>query len=69
MGKRISVTDESSSGRNRRFRDNGNGREMGRAELVRRIEGGEYPNYHVRVVNDVKTPVSNPDTSAKNNLG
>lgn len=68
MGKRISVTGESDSGRNQRFRDNTSGREMSRSEFVRQIESGNYPNYHVRVVNDVKTPVSNPDSSANNNL-
>jgi hypothetical protein len=69
MGKRISVVGESDSGRNQRFRDNSTGREMSRAELVRQIENGKYQNYHVRVVNDVKTPVSNPDRSEHNNLG
>ena len=69
MGKRISVTQESDSGRNQRFRDNHTGESLSRTELVRRIEGGGYPNYHVREVNGVKTPVSNPDGSSNNNLG
>lgn len=68
MGKRISVVSESDSGRNQQFRDNATGREMSRGEFVRQIESGNYPKYHVRVVNDVKTPVSNPDGSANNNL-
>jgi hypothetical protein len=68
MRKRISVTSETESGRNTRFRDNVSGREMSRGELVRRIEEGQYPNYHVRVVNNVRTPVSNPDSSENNNL-
>lgn len=67
--KRVSVTDESESGRNQAFHDNSTGRSMSRAELVRSIEGGSYPNYHVRVINGVKTPVSNPDRSEGNNLG
>lgn len=69
MGKRISVTRESDSGRNQQFRDNSTGREMSRSELVQRIQQGQYPNYHVRDVNGIPTPVSNPDGSENNNLG
>lgn len=66
--KRVSVTQESDSGRNLRFRDNRRGGEMTRAQFVNSIENGQYPEYHVRVINDVKTPVSNPDKSDANNL-
>jgi len=69
MPKRITVTNETDSGRNQRFRDNYTDDEMSRAEFVRRIEQGQYDNYHVREVNGVKTPVSNPDQSENNNLG
>ncbi len=41
---------------------------MTRAQFVRQIEQGNYANYHVRKINDVKTPVSNPDDSEGNNL-
>jgi hypothetical protein len=41
---------------------------MTRPEFVRQIESGNYDNYHVRKINGVKTPVSNPDNSEKNNL-
>lgn len=68
-GKRIKVVDETESGRNQRFQDTRTGEEMSRGELVRRIEKGEYPHYHVREVNGVKTPCSNPDGSEGNNLG
>jgi hypothetical protein len=67
--KRISVTQESTSGRNERFRDNYSGATMSRAEFVRRIERGDYSRFHVRVVNGVRTPASNPDGSPHNNLG
>lgn len=67
--KRVSVIDESASGRNQRFRDNYGGNEMSRAEFVREIKQGNYPRYHVRDVNGVPTPVSNPDSSENNNLG
>ena len=69
MPKRVSVTQENDSGRNQRFRDNYNGSEMSRSEFVRQIERGNYEHYHIRNINGVKTPVSNPDKSENNNLG
>ena len=68
-GKRIKVVEESDSGRNQRFQDTVSREVLTRAELVRRIERGKYPNYHVRDVAGKKTPVSNPDHSEGNNLG
>lgn len=69
MGKRISVTSETKTGRNNTFRDNVTGATMTRAQFVRQIENNVYDNYHVRVINGIKTPVSNPDKSSNNNLG
>ena len=69
MGKRITVIEEDGDGRNKRFRDNSTGKTMSRAELVKEIERGKYGGYHVRIINGVKTPVSNPDSSENNNLG
>ena len=66
--KRIAVTQESDSGRNEHFHDNYTRADMTRAEFVRKIEQGSYPNYHVRKINGVKTPVSNPDEKEGNNL-
>lgn len=68
MPGRVTVTQESETGRNQQFRDNRTGTTMSRAEFVRQIEAGNYPNYHVREINNVKTPVSNPDSSEGNNL-
>jgi hypothetical protein len=68
MPKRITVVQESDTGRNEKFRDNQTGTLMSRPELVWKIESGDYPNYHTRKINDVKTPVSNPDSSKNNNL-
>lgn len=68
MPKRISTTKESKTGRNLRFKDNFTKKEMSRGEFVKEIENGNYDNYHVRKVNGVKTPVSNPDSSSNNNL-
>jgi|3_EtaG_2_1085321.scaffolds.fasta_scaffold02846_2 hypothetical protein len=66
--KRVSVTSESDSGRNKAFHDNYTGADMTRGQFVREIERGNYPNHHVRNINGVKTPVSNPDGSTNNNL-
>ena len=66
--KRVTVTQESDRGRNQRFHDNYNGGDMTRAQFVRQIESGNYSNYHVREINGVKTPVSNPDNTTNNNL-
>ena len=67
--KRISVTKETSTGRNTEFRDNHTGRPMSRGEFADRIDSGEYRNYHVRVIDGKRTPVSNPDGKGSNNLG
>lgn len=69
MPKRVTVTRESDSGRNERFHDNFTESNMTRNQFVREIERGNYPNHHIREINGVKTPVSNPDKSEINNLG
>lgn len=66
---RVTVNTESASGRNLTFHDNVSGRNMNAAQFVRSIELGNYEDYHVRVINGIKTPVSNPDSSTGNNLG
>ena len=68
MAGRIKVTQESDSGRNQRFRDTRTGQDMTRTQFVREIESGQYDNYHVREINGIKTPVSNPDNTKNNNL-
>ena len=67
--KRVSVTREDGNGRNEKFHDNVTGEDLSRAQFVRKIEEGQYDNFHVRVIHGVKTPVSNPDSSENNNLG
>lgn len=69
MPKRVSVKLESETGRNERFHDNFKNRDMSRTQFVDRIKRGEYENYHVRTINGVETPVSNPDKNRNNNLG
>lgn len=66
--KRVTVTKESDTGRNQQFHDNKTGKDMTRAKFVKEIEGGKYDDYHVRKVNGLKTPASNPDGSSDNNL-
>ena len=68
MPKRVKVTSESNSGRNKRFHDNFTGADMTRSQFVKEIEKGVYSKYHVREINGVKTPVSNPDSTKNNNL-
>ncbi len=68
MAKSVKVTKESDSGRNQEFIDTKSGRHMGRSDFVKKIEEGNYDDYHVRRINGVKTPVSNPDHSEGNNL-
>lgn len=59
---KIKKTKENSKGRNTHF-------ELPRAQVVKQIEAGILPGYHVRVINGVKTPCSNPDKKKSNNLG
>lgn len=66
---RVEVNRESKTGRNETFHDNVTGRNMNREQFVKSIEKGNYPGYHVRTVNGVPTPCSNPDKSEDNNLG
>lgn len=66
--KRVTVTKESNTGRNQKFHDNYTGADMSRPDFVKQIENGNYSNYHVRNVNGIKTPVSNPDGKSNNNL-
>lgn len=66
--KRVTVTQESDTGRNQKFHDNKTGDDMTRTQFVKKIETGEYEKYHVRKVNGIKTPVSNPDSKTNNNL-
>ena len=69
MAKSVRVTDESESGRNLQFHDNKTGENMNRAQFVREIEQGKFPDYYVKEMNGLKTPVSKPDKSESNNLG
>jgi len=67
--KRITVIRETDTGRNIEFRDNYNGRTMSRSQFVWEIKQWNYPKYHIRNINKIETPVSNPDNTTNNNLG
>jgi len=67
MSKNVKVVQETPSGRNTKFQDGP--RVISRPEFVKEIKQGEHPDYHVRRVNGVPTPVSNPDGKKGNNLG
>lgn len=69
MKKRVSVTAKSKTGRNEKFHDNLTGRNMNREQFARSIELGQYEKHHVRIINGIPTPCSNPDCSTRNNLG
>ena len=66
---RVTVIQESQSGRNETFHDNKTGVDMTRNQFVKEIQKDNYPNYHIRNINGIKTPVSNPDGKESNNLG
>lgn len=67
--KNVKVTRESDSGRNLGFKNTSTGRYMNRQTFVKAIKAGNYDGYHVRLINGIETPCSNPDKSSKNNLG
>ena len=70
MGRqRVSVTRESNTGRNQGFFFYFTGSNMTRGQFVKEINSGNYSNYHIRNINGVATPVSNPDSTRNNNLG
>lgn len=66
--KPLVVLEEGKKGRNLKFLDMISGEVMGRDTVVARIESGNYPNYTVKVINGISTPVSKPDGRETNNL-
>ena len=52
--KKVTVTKETDSGRNTNFHDNYTNEDMSRSEFVKKIEQGEYPNYHIREIGGIK---------------
>ena len=69
MPKRVKVIEETGTGRDSKFHDNFNNIDMSRNQFVDEIRKGTYPNHHIRIINGIETPVSNPDKKKNNNLG
>ena len=65
---RLIVTRENNTGRNTHFQDTLTGENMTRAQTVKKIKIGEYDDFHIRKINGIDTPVSNPDSDNENNL-
>ena len=65
----IKVIEESESGRNKKFRDTVKNKIMTSPQFVKEIENGNYRKFHIRKINGIKTPVSNPNKKTKDNLG
>lgn len=63
VSDRAIVLQESSSSNDMNFRDIQTGLRMTRAEFVRAIEKGKYPDYHIRIIEGLKIPVLNRDSS------
>ena len=66
---KLVVTQQSDSGRNEHFKNTQTGQDKTRAQTLKDIKAGKLLGYHIRVINGVETPVSNPDNSENNNLG
>jgi hypothetical protein len=64
----LRVLRESETGRDILYGDLNTYEEYTLPELVQRIEAGLYPNYHLRVINDIQTPVSNPNKIVADNI-
>lgn len=69
MAKNVRSVAQNSTGRNTTFKDVSSGTKMTRSQFVSKIENNKYSDYHVRIINGIKTPCSNPDKSERNNLG
>ena len=67
MSKPIVVLKEDKNGRNELFFDLVKNIPLNREEFIRAIETGGYPDYTVKNIHGVPTPVSNPDGRQTNN--
>ena len=68
MKNRIMVIKQTKTGRNVLFYDRVRQTKMTREVFVNLIAQGGYPGYHVRMIDGIPTPVSNPDFTVYNNL-
>ena len=65
---RLKVERESKTGLNTHFRDTRTNEVLTRGETVKRVNKGEYPDYHVANINGKNVVKSNPDPNKRNNL-
>ena len=68
INKSVIAASEDRKGRNHAFTDVQSGKSFSREEFVQLIEAGRFPEYHIRVINGIKTPVSNPNHKLTDNL-
>ncbi len=68
MPKRIKVLKETSTWRNKLFKDNFTSKTMTDKEFIHQINSWNYTKYHTRFINWIETAVSNPDSKVDNNL-
>lgn len=67
--KKLIVIKENTSGRNTEFLDTKTKETLTRAKVVSEIRKDKYPGYHIRNINGIATPVSNPNKKSNDNLG
>ena len=67
--KPVIVLKEDAKGRNEIYYDTVKQQLLTATEFIAFIESGKYPEYAVKMVHGVPTPVSNPDGRKVNNLG
>lgn len=65
MSRTIVVIAKDKKGRSSMFRDVLELKDMSRQEFVRSIERGDYPDYYVRKMNGIATPVSKHGATMK----
>jgi hypothetical protein len=66
---RVVVVREDDNMRNVDFVDTVTGRAMTRAAFVDAIHAGDYPDYNVRMIRGIATPVARPNARLDDNLG
>lgn len=66
---KISVTKESPTGLNTRFKVRGTAAEKPRTQLIKEVKQGLHAGYHTRNNGRVEFVASNPDGAKSNNLG
>ncbi len=67
--KSVIVLNEDENGRNQVFFDTVTKEVLTASQFVSLIESGKYPEYAVKSIKGIPTPVSNPDGRGTNNLG